>query len=71
MLTYAVAREWGEVSQRLMAEDLDISPLLAEMVLQALWPVVHEHYDIEASGPSLDELESAMQLTTHERSPHR
>jgi hypothetical protein len=28
------------------------------MILQALRPVVHEHYDIEASGASLDELDS-------------
>jgi hypothetical protein len=29
-----------------MAEDLDISPLAAELILQALRPLVHEHYDI-------------------------
>ncbi|WP_226042982.1 helix-turn-helix domain-containing protein [Natrinema sp. DC36] len=45
-LTYAVARERGKVTHRLMAEDLDISPLAAEMILQALRPVVHEHYEI-------------------------
>nr|WP_256546876.1 ArsR family transcriptional regulator [Halobellus ramosii] len=45
-LTYAVARERGEVTHRLMAEDLDISPLTAEMILQALRPVVYEHYEI-------------------------
>ena len=45
-LTYAVARERGEVTHRLMAEDLDISPLAAEMILQALRPVVHEHCGI-------------------------
>ncbi|GCF15981.1 transcriptional regulator [Haloarcula mannanilytica] len=56
-LTYAVARERGEVTHRLMADDLDISPLAAEMILQALRPVVHEHYDIEAAGASLDELD--------------
>ncbi|MUW13463.1 ArsR family transcriptional regulator [Halorubrum sp. CBA1125] len=47
-LTYAVARERGEVTYRLMAEDLDISPLAAEMILQALRPVVHEHYETGA-----------------------
>jgi hypothetical protein len=57
-LTYAIAREHGEVTHRLMAEDLDISPLAAEMILQALRPVVHEHHDIEASGASLDELDT-------------
>jgi DNA-binding transcriptional ArsR family regulator len=56
-LTYAVARERGEVTHRLMAEDLDISPLAAEMILQALRPVVHEHYEIEESGGGLDELD--------------
>jgi len=56
-LTYAVARERGEVTHRLMAEDLDISPLAAEMILQALRPVVHEHYDIEVTGAGLDELD--------------
>jgi DNA-binding MarR family transcriptional regulator len=50
------ARERGEVTHRLMAEDLDVSPLAAEMILQALRPVVHEHYGIDESGASLDEL---------------
>ncbi|WP_222913789.1 helix-turn-helix domain-containing protein [Natrinema sp. SYSU A 869] len=45
-LIYAVARERGEVTHRLMAEDLDISPLAAEIILQALRSVVHEHYEI-------------------------
>lgn len=39
-----------------MAEDLDISPLAAEMILQALRPVVHEHNDIEWAGAGLDKL---------------
>jgi len=56
-LTYTVARERGEVTHRLMAGDLDISPLAAELILQALRPVVHEHYDIEESGTGLDELD--------------
>lgn len=56
-LTYAVARERGEVTHRLMANDLDISPLAAELILQALRPVVHEYYDIEESGVSLDEVD--------------
>ncbi|MFC7164853.1 DUF7437 domain-containing protein [Halospeciosus flavus] len=56
-LTYTVARERGEVTHRLMADDLDISPLAAEMILQALRPVVHEYYDIEEAGASLDELD--------------
>ncbi|MDS0296652.1 DUF7437 domain-containing protein [Halogeometricum luteum] len=56
-LTYAVARERGEVTHRLMAEDLDISPLAAEMILQALRPIVHEHHDIEETGAGLDGLD--------------
>ena len=56
-LTYAVARERGEVTHRLMAKDLDISPLAAEMILRALRPVVHEHYDIEEAGASLEEFD--------------
>jgi DNA-binding MarR family transcriptional regulator len=53
-LTYAVARERGEVTHRLMAQDFDVSPLAAEIVLQALCPIVHEYYEIEDSGASLD-----------------
>jgi len=49
----AVQRERGEVTHRLMAADLDISPLAAGIILQALWPVVQEYYDIETAGPSL------------------
>ncbi|MFC7236948.1 ArsR family transcriptional regulator [Saliphagus sp. GCM10025317] len=45
-LIYTVDRERGEVTHRLMARDLDISPLAAEIVLQALRPIVHEHFDI-------------------------
>ena len=40
-----------------MTEDLDISPLAAEMILQALRPVLHEHYDIEEAGMSLEQLD--------------
>jgi DNA-binding transcriptional ArsR family regulator len=56
-LTYAVARERGEVTHRLMAQDLDVSPLAAEIILQALRPVVHEHFDIEQSGASVADIE--------------
>lgn len=56
-LTYAVDRERGEVTHRLMARDLDISPLAAEIVLQALRPVVHEHFDVETTGTSADDIE--------------
>jgi len=54
-LTYAVARERGEVTHRLMAKDLDISTLAAERIREALRPVVHEPYVIEQSGASLDD----------------
>jgi DNA-binding transcriptional ArsR family regulator len=53
-LTYARARERGSVTHRLAARDLDISPLAAEIILQALRPVVHEHFDVPTGGPSLD-----------------
>ncbi|CCQ35123.1 erythronate-4-phosphate dehydrogenase protein [Halorhabdus tiamatea SARL4B] len=56
-LTYAVDRERGEITHRLMAQDLDISSLAAEIILQALRPVVLEHYDIEEAGSGLDELD--------------
>jgi len=55
-LAYAVDRERGETTHRLMASDLDVSPLAAETVLQALRPVVHEHHDIEDSGGSFDDV---------------
>ncbi len=56
-LTYAVARERGDVTHRLMAKDLDISPLAAEMILQALRPIVHAHDEIKVSGASIDDLD--------------
>lgn len=57
-LTYAIARERGETTHRLMAADLEISPLAAEIILQALGPVVHDHTDIEAAGASLDGIDN-------------
>ena len=56
-LTYTIDRERGEVTHRLMARDLDISPLAAEIILQALHPVVHEHFDIEEAGASVADIE--------------
>lgn len=56
-LTYTIDRERGEVTHRVMARDLDISPLAAEMILQALRPVVHEYVDIEESGASVADIE--------------
>ncbi|WP_129116212.1 winged helix-turn-helix domain-containing protein [Halegenticoccus tardaugens] len=55
-LTYTVDRERGEITHRLMARDLDISPLAAEIILQALRPVVYEHFDIEESGASVADI---------------
>jgi DNA-binding IclR family transcriptional regulator len=46
-----------EMTHRLMAEDLDISALVAELILQALRPVVHEHCHIEEAGAGLGELD--------------
>ena len=48
-LIYAVDRERSRVTHRLMARDLDIAPLEAEIILQALRPVVHDHFDIEVA----------------------
>ncbi|UIP00977.1 helix-turn-helix domain-containing protein [Halobaculum sp. CBA1158] len=56
-LTYTVDRERGEVTHRLMARELDISPLAAEIILQTLRPVVHEHFDIEEAGASIADIE--------------
>lgn len=58
-LEYALDRERGTVTHRLMASDLDISPLAAEIILQALRPVVHEHFDIEPAGASLEDVVAA------------
>ena len=52
-LTYTVARERGETTHRLMAGDLDLSALEAEVILQALRPVAHEHFSFEDHGASL------------------
>ncbi|TYT60289.1 DUF7437 domain-containing protein [Natrialba swarupiae] len=56
-LTYTVDREQGKVTHQLMARDLDISPLAAEIILQALRPIVHEHFDIEGAGASVADIE--------------
>lgn len=56
-LSYAAARERGETTHRLMADDLDISPLAAEMIMQALRPVVVAHYDVDVAGVSRKAIE--------------
>lgn len=53
-LAYAVDRERGETTHRLMARDLEISPIEAEVILQSLRPVVREHFEFESSGASLN-----------------
>ena len=58
-LTYAGGRDRGERTHRLMADDLDLSPLAAEIILQALRPVVTEHFTVDTSGGSLDEIDPA------------
>lgn len=35
------------MNHRLMARDLNITPLETEIILQALRPVVHEYFEIE------------------------
>lgn len=56
-LNYTKARERGEVTHRMMAEDLDISPLAAEIILQALRQTVLEYEDLEESGESTPNIE--------------
>lgn len=63
-LTYAIAREHGEVTHQAMARDLDISPLAAEFILQALRPVVHEHVDVDVAGDSVEDIEGVDQGAT-------
>ena len=55
-LTYTIARERGEVTHEVMARDLDISPLAAEYILQALRPVVHDHVDLDVVGGSIHDI---------------
>ncbi len=42
-----------------MAEELDISPLAAEIILQVLRPVVLEYFNVEALGASVVDIENA------------
>jgi len=55
-LDHAVARARGETTHRL--GELDVSPLAAEMVLQALDPVVREHFEIGRHGESVGTVEA-------------
>jgi len=56
-LTYAVDRERGNITHRTMASDLDISPLAAEIILQALRPIVIEYFEMELSGASVVDIQ--------------
>jgi len=62
-LSYAVDRERGDVTHRTMASDLDISPLAAEIILQALRPIVNEYFEIEQSGASVADIQGVDQDT--------
>ncbi|MEZ3165101.1 helix-turn-helix domain-containing protein [Halorubrum sp. RMP-47] len=57
-LTHAVDRERGKVTYHLMAGDLDTSLLAVEMILWALRPIVHGHYDIEEAGAGFDKVDT-------------
>ena len=61
-LTHTIAREQGETTYHLVAEDLDMSPLEAKVILQALRPIVHEHFSLEDSGASLADVVDAENL---------
>lgn len=52
-LSHTIAREQGETTHRLVADDLGISELEAEVILQALRPVVDGHFSLDDSGASL------------------
>lgn len=58
-LTYTVAREQGETTHRLVANDLDLSPLEAEVILQALHPIAREYFSLENRGASLADVVDA------------
>jgi DNA-binding MarR family transcriptional regulator len=61
-LTHTVAREQGETTHRLVADDLNIAELEAEVILQALRPIVREHFSLEDSGASLADVVDAENL---------
>ena len=61
-LTHTIAREQGETTHRLVADDLDITELEAEVILQALRPIAHEHFSLEEFGASLADVVDAENL---------
>lgn len=48
-----------------MAQALDLPPLEAETILQALRPVVHDHVDGEVSGASIVDVDEDDQIWSH------
>ena len=56
-LNYTKARERGDLTHRMMADDLDISPLAAEIILRALRQTVLEYEDLDETGESTPNLE--------------
>lgn len=61
-LSHTIAREHGETTHRLVADNLEISKLEAEVILQALRPIVHEHFSVEDAGASLADVADAENL---------
>ena len=61
-LSYTIAREQGETTHRLVADDFGITELEAEVILQALRPTVREHFSLEDSGASLADVVDAENL---------
>ncbi|WP_273838345.1 winged helix-turn-helix domain-containing protein [Halococcus sp. PRR34] len=61
-LSHTIAREHGETTHRLVADDLEISELEAEVILQALRPIVREHFSVEDAGASLADVADAENL---------
>ena len=54
VVSYAVDRVQGQTTPRLMARDLELSPLEAEIILQALEPVVRTHVESDTTGAAVD-----------------
>jgi len=47
--------------RRTMASDLDISPLIAEILIQTLRPIVTEYFEIEHSDASVANIQGVDQ----------
>lgn len=57
-LPYAVNRERGQTTHRRMAQALDLAPIEAETIRQALRPIVHDRVDVGVSGASVGEIDA-------------